>query len=250
MAEKINCVAVKENFTEFVEKLSDLAALGDYIKIKIDLNNIFIYSTETSTTGTMLSFKSYVLSTNKYFIFKEDFQPMFFVTRESKKFVNNLKFISIQENIKIQFLTGGSQIKMFKITDGRFNYSDLSAEEFKIKDMTIATLDSFLSMDNCRWNIKINEKDLKDVRKLAQINSEEKIISIKADHKKIKFSQSNIWGLEVSDTEFEDKNVNFDKKYLGFINNENEIINLYVYDTFLLFKEDQKNLMIGIEQEL
>ena len=66
----------------------------------------------------------------------------------------------------------------------------------------------------------------------------------------MKFSESSKWELIVGDTE--DKEYHqlvFIKKYLSNIDDTKEDIRFFVYDTFILVKDDNSNLMLSFEQK-
>ena len=57
MASKLNIQIKPDKFSDFLDKLVDLAKISDTIKLKIDSENILMYSIVGDTI--LLAFKSY-----------------------------------------------------------------------------------------------------------------------------------------------------------------------------------------------
>ena len=55
----------KDNFPEFISKLEDLTKIEDIVKLKIDSENILMYSLVGDTS--IVAFKSHILNTIDYF---------------------------------------------------------------------------------------------------------------------------------------------------------------------------------------
>ena len=66
MASKLSLKLNNSNFLDFVSKMGDLTAIEDVVKIKIDKDNILMYSM-LSNDVSVLALKSYLLKTSNYF---------------------------------------------------------------------------------------------------------------------------------------------------------------------------------------
>ncbi len=98
MPSKLNIQINSDNFSDFLNKLEDLAKISDTIKLKVDSENILMYSIVGETI--LLAFKSYLLKTNDYFTIKEDLDnTLDIIISGGKKFVKNLGFIKSSEKI-------------------------------------------------------------------------------------------------------------------------------------------------------
>ena len=64
MAKKVKFKIKSEKFTDFISKLDDLTKIEDTIKLKIDNDNILIYSMMGG--NVMLAFKNYLINTRDY----------------------------------------------------------------------------------------------------------------------------------------------------------------------------------------
>ena len=62
MADKVKFKINSDKFVDFISKLDDLTKIEDTIKLKIDNDNILMYSM-MSSGQTMLAFKNYLVNT-------------------------------------------------------------------------------------------------------------------------------------------------------------------------------------------
>lgn len=254
--EKISFVVVKENLQDFTSKIGELAKIDSTIKIKIDKENIFMYSLEGDRAIT--AFKSFILKTTDYFKYKEEFNETYsLIVLDAKLFINNLSVLStkIDKNITVQLAAKQTvledkynmSVRSFKITDTRFNFTEIGGEAKKLKDIPKELLETKLDVDNCAWSFTITSEDFKDIKKLSKINSDE-VLSISVVDKMLKASQLSKWTINLGEMEeMANATVTFNKKYLSLIRNDEESLTLYVYDTFLLYKKGEECLMLSFE---
>lgn len=254
--EKLSLIVVKENLQDFISKVGELSKIDSNVKIKIDKDNIFMYSLEGDRAIT--AFKSFIMNTNDYFKYKEEFNETYsIIVQDSKLFINNMSVLStkIDKNISVQIVAkqianedkNNLSIRSFKISDTRFNFTEIGGEPKKLRDIPKDLLETKLDIDNCIWDFTINADDFKDIKKLSKINSDE-VLTITVDDKALKASQTNKWSINIGSAETSNTNITFNKKYLSLLKFEDNNIKLYVYDTFLLYKEDNECLMLSFEQ--
>jgi hypothetical protein len=56
------------------------------------------------------------------------------------------------------------------------------------------------------------------------------------------------WELEIDTIDSRSTNLIFGKKYLSNVNADNDYINFSIFDTFILVKDENSNLMLSFEQ--
>lgn len=253
--EKINFIINNDNFTEFVDRLQDLTKISDTLKFKIDKDDILVYALVGEVS--ILAFKNYKLNTSDFFKFKDDFDyTIDFIVPGAKKFVKKLTFFDCQSQIKLIVSLKDSLdddaiklARVFTLSDGRLKVSQIGGEPYKVRDIGKVQLDTLLSPENSTWSFEINDRDLNDVKKLSAIAPEERIIDITVNKNKVHFSEGTKWNLCVGSTdEIENADITFAKKYLGSINTGEEEIVFSIFETFILFKDKESNLMVSFEQ--
>lgn len=244
----------QSKFTDFVSKLQDLAGIDDIIKIKIGNDHIMMYSM-ISNESAVLALKNYVIPTNEYIEnFNQDETYDFIITSASK-FVKNLKFFNTDVPIKLEFVSKPlpdnkevMHVRSAQFSNGKLKISCIGGEEFKIRDMNKSMLESRLDSKNCRWGFKISQQDFSDVKKLCSINNEEKILNINVINNSVTLSESSKWELEVDNIDIKNVNLIFGKKYLSNINTNDEFVNFSIFDTFILIKDINSDLLLSFEQ--
>lgn len=64
---------------------------------------------------------------------------------------------------------------------------------------------------------------------------------------KVTMNEPSKWELEIDGIEHKNEQLIFNKKYLSNINESNDYIQFIVFETFILVKEDNSNLMLSFE---
>ena len=253
MANKLSLKFNNKNFTDFIEKLQDLTNIEDTIKLKIDKDNILMYSMLSNETS-VLALKSYIINTSDYINFEED-QTYDFIITSATKFVKNLKFFNLESPIKIDI--GFKQlpddedimhIRSAQFSNGKLKISCVGGEEFKIRDITKDRLESNLNLSRSKWRFKMLQQDFLDVKKLCSINNEERILNINVADGIVTMNEMAKWELEIDKIEPRNTSLIFGKKYLSNINSNRDIIEFYIFETFILVKDENSHLMLSFEQ--
>lgn len=254
MSLKLSLKLNKKNFTDLVSKIQDLSSIEDVVKLKINKDNILMYSL-VANNATTLALKNYLVETTDYI---ENFQKdeMFdLVITSASKFVKNLKIFNPDSNIKLDIVYKATtddenvmHIRSAQFSDGKVKISCIGGEEHKIRDINAHTLNNRLDVKNSRWNFKIKKEDFGDIKKLSQINNEEKILNINVNKERVTVSENSKWEIHIDTISYKDTNLIFGKKYLSNINADDEYINFNIFDTFILIKDNISNLMLSFEQ--
>jgi hypothetical protein len=95
---------------------------------------------------------------------------------------------------------------------------------------------------------KLENQDFLDVKKLSSINSD-KIININVQSGKVVLSETSAWELEIGEIENRNANLIFNKRFLNCINDSLDNIEFSMFETFILIKDEQSNLMLSYEQD-
>ena len=252
---KIKFKVNKDKFSDFVEKLEELTKISPTLKIKIDEEDILIYS--VLGKAAVLAFKNYMFKTKDLFILNDDIENTFdIVIIEGKKFVKNLQFL--KENDKITFEISYKEnpdddnvmdARTVQISGGKLKINLMTGEHYEIRDMNKDSLEKGLDIRNKRWSFKITKEDFQDIKKLSSINGT-KLLNINVKEGKVKILETSTWELDIDDINDSDRNVNLilNKRFLSSINDKEEIV-FNIFDNFMLIKDDESNLMLSFEQD-
>jgi len=253
MANKIKFTVIPDKFEDFINKLSDLTTIDDTIKLKIDNDNILMYSMLGG--NVMLAFKNYLIDKSDYLKSDELEFTYDVIIANSKKFVKNLGFIKSSDKITIELNCKESpeddtimNTRSIQVVGGKLKVNWLAGERYEMKDINKTVLSQRLDTKNRKWSFKLENQDFLDVKKLSSINSD-KIINISVQSGKVVLSETSAWELEIGEIEDRNANLIFNKRFLNCINDSLNSIEFSMFETFILIKDENSNLMLSYEQD-
>lgn len=251
---KINLTFNGDKFTQFITKLKDLTNIGDIIKIKIDSKNILMYSA-LSNDVQVLALKNYLLQTSEYI---KDFDSEYtydYIISSSAKIVKSLNFFDVNNTIKLSlsYRESPDDGSIMHVRSGQFSNNKLKitcvgAEQHKIRNLNSKILEDRLNLNLSKWSFNIKLEDFLTAKRLSAINSDSLIISIVVNGGSVHITENNKWELLIDKIEYSNTSITFNKKYLNNIN-ENQIITFYIFESFILTKDENYNLMLSFETD-
>ncbi len=255
MSKKISFKIKSDKFEDLVNKIKNVSNINEVVKLKINKEKILLYSTK-SNDAAILALKSYYLDTSEYI---EDFKEneMYnFIIVNTPKFIKGLNFFdsSLPIKLNVTYKPLGDeenvmQIRSAQFTNGKLKIMTVGGEDSKIKDINFDLLDARTDIENSDWKFQMTKSDFQDIKKLSSIDSEEKILIINIDKGKVTAGEDSKWELCVGDASKEiNYKVIYNKKYLSNINQELDVIDFYMFETFILIKDTNSNLMLSFEQ--
>ena len=255
MSKKLSLKFKQDSFTEFLEKFSDLTSIDDVVKLKIDKDETLMYSV-ISNEVTVLALKNYIIKTKDFIENFNEEETYDFIITSANKFAKNLKFINPNQPIKVDLTTKKSpdddyvyQVRAAQFTNGKMKITTIGGENYRIRDLTKVVLNARLDTKNSKWNFQITQEDFNNIKKLSTINNEDKTFNITVDKGIVTFHEPNKWELEVAEIKPHNSTIIFNKKYLGNINSDKELINFNIFENFILIKDTESNLMLSFEQD-
>ena len=253
MANKIKFNIKKESFSNFLEKLEDLCKIDDNVKLKIDSEHILIYSMLGG--NVMLAFKNYLLNTKDYFYIDGLDYGIDLIIANCKKFVKNLNFIKDAEKITLEINYKASPdddnlmiARSLQLVGGKLKVNWLAGENYEMRDINKTTLKQRLDIKNRKWAFSVTKQEFSDVKKLSSINSN-KIININVNEGLVTLSETGAWELEITSIENRNTNLILNKRFLNCINEDRDWVEFSMFDSFILVKDDETNLMLSYEQD-
>lgn len=254
MSDKIKLVIKNDNFQDLIDKLSDLTSIDDTIRIKIDNENILMYSMLGG--NVMIAFKNYLIKTKDYFEIKDELEYSYdVIVANCNKFVKNLDFLKSESKIIMTLSCKESQddesvmnARTLQIVGGKLKVNWLAAERYEMRDINKDTLAQRLDLKNRNWSFIINQNDFLNIKKLSNINSD-KVVSINVIDGKVVISEKAAWELEIGEIEKKSASLIFNKRFFKCIDSDKEEVEFSMFDSFMLIKDKQSNLMLSYEQD-
>jgi len=254
MADKIKFKINVDKFPDLLSKIEDLTKIDDSVKLKIDSDNIFMYSLVGDSA--ILAFKNYIVPTSDYFGFSGSGIDITLdlIVPSAKKLVRNLSFIKGDKiGVDVSYkLSDDGDVGLSRsvlIDGGKLKIKVEPGEPSTVRDISKSQLKSRLDLKNRKWSFKIDRSDFNDIKRLASINSEGKIIHLNLTDGKVILSESSSWELEVGESDYKNNSLVFNKNFLSSINDGSGSVEFNVFETFMLIKDDSSNLMISFETD-
>lgn len=243
------------NFADFLAKLQDLSNISDVIKLKIEKDNILIYSIKSNESIT-LAIKNYTIPTSTYFDDYKEEDMFDFIIVNSPKLIKSLKFFDTTIQIKLDIIYKKSyddedvmQVRSGQFSNGKLKISTVGGEDNMIADVNTTFLETRMDISKSIWGFGMSKLDFIDIKKLCAIDSENKILNINVEGGKISAEETSKWELTIGDIDPSlSHRLVFNKKYLSNVNAELDIINFSMFETFILIKDQNSNLMMSFEQ--
>jgi hypothetical protein len=253
MANKIKFTFKGDKIDYFIDKLEELTKIDDTIKLKIDSENILMYSILGG--NVMLAFKSYLLNTDEILSSNPFDFTLDVIIPNAKKFVKNLSFLTRSESVSINIQYKESNdsedimnARSIQVVGGKLKVNWLAGEHYQLRDINKTALKTNLNTKMSKWSFKINSDDFADIKKLSTINSD-KIINITVDNGTVTLSERAAWELEIDKIEEErNSNLILNKRFLSCINDKDDV-QFWIFDNFMLVQDQCYNLMLSFEQD-
>ena len=153
----------------------------------------------------------------------------------------NIDYRTTDEDINIT--------RFLQIKNGKLKIALQGGEPSEIRDIAKDVLSKRVDIKNSKWNFKISKSEFQDIKKLSSINSEGKVIHLNVDDKKVLLSETSTWEFQVDEVDITDRHLMFNKTFLPSISDNSDNISFYVFETFILTKDDTSHLMISFEQD-
>jgi hypothetical protein len=256
MSQKLKILLEQSNFDDLLSKIKDLTKISDTIKIKIDNDSIFMYAM-IGSESIVLAFKSYEIPTKDYLLIKEELtHTINIIITSAKRFVKNMSFIKKDHKIEMMIIhkaenDNNSEARSVQIKNDKFKLNIETGETSEIKEITKEQLNKRLDLKNKNWSFRIKNSDFNDIKSLSTINSDDtrRILNINIEDYKVFISETNLWEIEIDYITEENKQLSINKKFLSSINDGGKDIDAHVFETFILIKDDESQLMISFEQD-
>ena len=268
----INFRFEKEKLSKFRTIIKDLCRINSIIKLKIEGNEMSIYSMDTISGDSVAAFKTYSLNTADYFDIEDVEKEKGFRDEESEnENINDslqLDLVIIDGKVldkKLSFLELNSELNIkgrftfqrkddvvkeiigLYMNNGKFKFSIIGGEARKIKDIPKENFLSIIDPDLSEAEFKVKHTDFMNGKKASDIDRESEIITITLKKGNVIIGQDT-WDMIVSscDDTF-DKKMSFNKKYMKSMNPTGDEVNMRVYSNFLLYYDENQTFMVSFE---
>lgn len=235
----------RQNLDKIIEIIKDLSKIDPMIKMKLDPEHVLFYS-KAGKDNSIHALKSFMLPIED-FIIADEYITIDFIILNGPNFVKNLDVLSKDHAIngKMTFKDKDKVASMFYINNNKIKINFITGDYRQIKDITKGDIDNKMDAALANFNFTLTGEDFSEVKKLTTLNKSE-TISLRVKKGQLSFYDKK-WSLDVCQLPTVDDEIwSFNNKYLKSITPSNSIT-IHMFDQFLLFKEDNVALMIGLE---
>lgn len=233
----------------FLDKVHDLLSIDNEVLIKIDNENVLLYSI-VGEKNNVNAFKSFIYKTKELFSFKEELpNEIRFIITNGKKFEDILKnYLDYNEVINCEFFMNDDtyadnlKIKNSKLRLG-INGGDIRGMNTNID---ISKINATLNKDNIDFKFILDKSSYAKIKKIAAVDGDNDILTLIIHNKELNIGEHG-WSLKLCDIDHEDLNITFPKKYFKSITFTEDDLVVYVFDTFILVDNQNTNLLIALE---
>ena len=247
---KFSMTLTQLNF--FLDKVHDLLSIDDEILLKINNDNILLYSI-VGEKMNVNAFKSFVFKTSEIFTFNTELpKEIRYIITNGSKFENTLKnFLAYKDDIECEFfMNDDTYADNFKLKNSRLRLG-LNGGDIRGMNTTIdiEKINKTLNKDNIDFKFVLDKESYSQIKKIASIDNENDILSLVIHNKKLTIGEGG-WVLGICDIEHDNLSITFPKKYFKSMTFTENEINVYVFDTFILVDNLNTNLLIALEMSV
>ncbi len=233
----------------FVEKIHDLVSIDNEVLLKVDKENILLYSI-VGEKMSVNAFKSFIYKTIEMFNFEvEPENEIRFIITNGKKLESSLKnFYDFDEGLKCEFyMNDDTYADNFRFKNSKlklgFTGGDIRAVNTSID---IDKINKTINKDNIDFRFSLDASSFAKIKKMMAIDLDNDILTLSINNKKLDIGENN-WNLNICDIEHDDLSITFPKKYFKSITFTEDNIDVFVFDTFILIDNQNTNLLIALE---
>lgn len=236
----------RSNLDTVIDIIKDLSKIDPMIKMKIDEEHVLFYA-KAGKDNSIHALKSFMIPVEDFIVADEPI-TIDFIILNGPNFIKNLDILNRERPIngKLTYKEKDRVASMFYISNDKIKVNFITGDYRMIKDLTKGDIENKMDPHNANFDFVISGEDFAEVKKLTTLNKSE-TISIRVKKGKLEFFEGRKWSLAVCDLPtVEDETWSFNNKYLKSITPADQIT-IHMFDQFLLFKEDNVALMIGLE---
>lgn len=135
------------------------------------------------------------------------------------------------------------------IKGDRLRITFIGAELSKIRELNRQILEKRMDPKMSKWNFKLVNNDLLSIKKMSNINSDDKVLSILIEKNLVYFTEDGKWNLQIGECSYKDTKIIFNKKYLSNINSEAKEVDFKIFETFILISDSDSRLLLSFETD-
>ena len=254
--ETIKFEIIQSNLKTLLDKIKDLTRIDKRLVFRFEKDNLILFSFVGETFKNIYAFKSYVIKNEDLIdIISEIENPIIFITKDGKKLWHYINIFSNYDGIKCEIMFNeeffANYLKINSLPDpDRYEVRIISGDPITVgKEINLDDINKLMNVDDSLFNFKLTSQEFDIIKKSTTIDVKENdIIQIIIESNKLYIGE-NKWKIKICDIEHENETFTFPKRYFNTINTST-FIDVFVFETFILNKFDDYNLLIVLETSI
>jgi hypothetical protein len=237
-------------FTSFIEYIKELFSIDPSIVMKINNDNIILYSFVGNGLNDIHAFRSVIIKTEDSINKKREIDDeIVFIIKDGKKFVRNLvNFVDYDEIIKIRlsFNDNDSYANYMHISNSKLKLKEISGDPGVVsKQISKKDIEFLTNKTNALFNFTISEMDFNKIRRMSLIETTNDVLYINVDNNELLMGETK-WDLKICEVDKPNLNISFPKKYFNTLKFK-ENTKIYVFENYIMISDENSDLMIVLE---
>jgi hypothetical protein len=244
--------------SNLLKKIKDLTTIDPRVILRIDSNNVLVFSFVGDSFKNIHAFKNYVFPTGEVMTIKKGDmdEAIMLMAKDGKRLYRQLESLLNREEINGKISVNDENYVNYIELDNRKTVDDkIVGTEIKVigsdpisigKEISLDDINFLMDINNSTFNFKLSNQDFREIKKLGVIYNEPKsVLYINVMDKNLTIGET-LWKVNVDKVDVDDIILSFPKSYFNTIN-PSDFIHIYVFENFILCKYDDYNLMILLE---
>jgi hypothetical protein len=249
----------QSNLSRLLNKLKDLSKINEkkIVVFKFETDSLILFSFVGKNFKNIYAFKNYVFKYDDIFDFiTEITEPVSFISKNGIHLYHTMnQFTDYKGSVSCEvspssMSTGFADNMKISIDKNKLETSMSAGDNMVVgKDITLDDINNLMDTTNSLFFFFLPCSEYEKIKKMSTIVVKENdIITITVENKELFFGESR-WRLKVCDMDSEDYTYTFPKRYFNTISTTSDI-EIDVFDTYILTKYDDYNLMVVLETSI
>jgi hypothetical protein len=240
-----------------LNKLKDLSKINEkkIVVFKFEKKHLALFSFVGKNFKNIYAFKSYIFEYDDLFEYISEIKnPIAFISKNGVHLYHTLnQFVDYKESISFNISISSRSIgfaDLMNITNNILDINMPAGDDLMIgKNISIEDIEHIMNSDNCLFKFKLHNSEYEKIKKMSTIVIKENdIINITIENNFLYFGE-NRWKLKICEIDQADYTYTFPKRYFNTISTTTDI-DIAVFETYILCKYEEYNLMVVLETSI
>lgn len=243
---------VQSHLKTLLDKIKDLTRIDKRLVFKFEQDNLILLSFVGDSFKNIYAFKSYVFKNEEIIDIISDIDnPIVFISKDGKKLWHYINNFSDYDLIKCELMYNEEFFANYlKLNSEKLEVRIISGDPITVgKEINLDDINTLMNVDNSLFRFKLTSQEFEKIRKMTTIDVKENDIIQIIIESNILYIGENKWKIKICEIEHENETFTFPKRYFNTINTSTHV-DVFVFDTFILNKFDDYNLLIVLETSI